>query len=297
MCGVHMIKHKKLQGIFALSASILLQVIGTITLFSLNTNIWTLFVLTAIVTSLVFLTILRGRIQLIFMIIRKHPGIVFLINLCMMGMILVLFACLSLGLSPACYSIVFSISLGVLVSTERRSIWLVPFGALLVAVFFINDHKDLMAFSLLGPMACYGILKLTNEICCRYQVSTSELMVLRYAWIIIPAFLSIPWLPPLTTDPMTSSFWCSLVMVVIGFNILPIFFSQMSTVTLGHQATAVGVAFLPFLTFIAEYEVLGTTHLWLTPLSILLAVLLVLSILWPRSWRSFFTPSLPSQPQ
>lgn len=290
-----MMHHKKIQGLFALSASICLQVVGTITLFSLNTNIWTLFVLTIIVTTVAFLTILRCKIQRILTIIRQHLGMVVLINLCMMVMILALFSCLSLGLSPASYSIVFSVGLAVLVSIEKRSVWLTLFGGLLIAVFCLNDHRDLMFLSLLGPVACYGVLKLTHEISCRHPVSTSELMVIRYALLLIPAVLSIPWLPPLTTDPMTMSFWCSLVMVLVGFNILPIFFSQMSTVKLGHQATAVGVAFLPLLTFIAEYEFLGIIHPWLTPLSILLALLLIISLIWPKSWSGIFSSSITSE--
>ena len=63
----------------------------------------------------------------------------------------------------------------------------------------------------------------------------------------------------------------------------------MSTVKLGHQATALGVAFLPFLTFIAEYEILGITHPWLTPLSILLALLLIFSLICPKSWSGAFS--------
>ena len=164
------------------------------------------------------------------MIIRQHLGMVVLVNLCMMTMILVPFACLSLGLSPAYYTIVFSVGLAVLVSLEKRSVGLTLFGSLLVAVFCLNDHRALMFLSLLGPIACHGVLKLTNQISCRYQVSTSELMVIRHALLFIPAMLSIPWLPSLTTDPMTISFLCSLVMVLVGFNILPILFSQMSTV-------------------------------------------------------------------
>ena len=67
------------------------------------------------------------------------------------------------------------------------------------------------------------------------------------------------------------------------------------TVKLGHQAAAVGVAFLPFLTFVAEYEFLGITHRCLTPLSILLALLLIISLIWLKSWSGFFSPSMTSE--
>ena len=52
-----MMSLKKTHGVFALSGSIGLQAAGTITLFSLNTNIRTLFVLTVIVTVVGFLTV------------------------------------------------------------------------------------------------------------------------------------------------------------------------------------------------------------------------------------------------
>ncbi len=279
-----MMSRQHLYGLLALTASILLQVIGSIMLFSLHASVWTLFVMTSIVTTLIFFVVQRGRIGRVLTIIKQSKGTVLLINLCMMTMMVVLYMCLAAGLSPAFYSIVFAVSLGMLVSIEKQSIWLVPFAILLVTIFCLGDHRDLMSLALLGPLACYWVLKLTSDISQRYTVTTSEIMILRYAFIIIPAVFSIPWLPPLTTEPMTSLFWCSLAMVVVGFNILPIFFSQMSTLKLGHQVTAIGVAFLPFLTFIAEYEILGIAHVWLTPLSVVLTGVLILSLKWPKTW-------------
>lgn len=268
-------------GYLSLALSLLLQVTGSLVLYQFKCNVITFMAITSVLSCIIFVLVSMGNLKKIVHVIYSDFGWVLLLNLSVLLMLLPFYFCIIHGLSPAIYILMFASVLGLLSRFENGNLWWLVFLTLIIIIFILQPASFYLYLSLLGPIGTYSTLKIATILKKRHGVTTSQLMVLRYALSALLALAMFHWLPDLSVAPMNTFFWSTLAFLLLGANVLPIFLSQYSSLALGYRTAAIGLATLPFFTFVGELCYLHIHHGRLMWLAVAIAFLVPISTCWP----------------